>query len=303
VKVLITGGTGLLGSAFRPFLPEAIYLSKAFDLRNYSIAYDAIQTYQPDVIIHLAAKVGGVLANMSQMGDFYTDNIHINTNVLEAAKVLGVKKVVSCLSTCIYPDKTTYPLIEDHIHDGPPHPSNFAYAYTKRMLDVQSRAYRLQYGCNFVTVVPNNLFGEQDNFHTENGHVIPSLIRKIYEAKKNDTSVTFWGDGDVYREFTYSGDAAKAILFVVDNYNGETPINIGNTTEYLLKDVVEYLLRRFQFKNEVVWDITKPKGQYRKPSSNAKLLSLGWNDYCPFYESLGKMCDWFESHYPNVRGM
>ena len=153
------------------------------------------------------------------LADFYTENMKINTNILHGAYTHNVTKVVSLLSTCVYPDKASYPLTEEQIHNGSPHKSNYAYAYAKRMLDIQSQAYHDQYGCNFVTAVPNNLYGEHDNFHLKDSHVIPAMIRKMYEAKETQTDVVLWGDGSPLREFTYSPDLAQILLFVLENYD------------------------------------------------------------------------------------
>jgi GDP-L-fucose synthase len=259
---------------------------------------------RPDYVIHLAAKVGGVKGNTDYVADFYTQNIQINTNVLDASFRYGAQKVVSLLSTCVYPDAATYPLTEEQIHAGPPHKSNFGYAYAKRMLDVQSQAYRQQYGCNFITAVPNNLYGENDNFHLTDGHVIPALIRKVFEAWANaDPSVTFWGDGSPLREFTYSGDIARILLFLLENYNEPGPINIGTTGEVSIKEVAETIIENVGFGGDIIWDTDMPAGQYRKPSSNQRLLDLGWSEYTDFDMGLARTCEWFKQNYPNVRGI
>ena len=261
--------------------------------------------YEPKFVVHLAAKVGGVKANYDNLGTFYLENVRINTNVLEAARKYETQKVVSLLSTCVYPEDSTYPLTEDQIHNGEPHYTNFAYAYAKRMLDVQSRAYREQYGCNFITAIPNNLFGENDYFHLEDSHVIPAVIRKIHEAQQNHTPAIFWGDGAPMREFTYSGDVAKILLFLLEKYDGKHPINIGNTEETSIKEVVLCVSEIMNFSGELVWDRTKLQGQHRKPSSNKKLINLGSKEefYSPFKENLKKTCEWFKVNYPNIRGV
>ena len=267
-NILITGGSGMLGSAFKKLLPDAIYISsKDYDLRDRNQVNEMYATHKPEYVIHLASRVGGVLANMQNLGDFYFDNIMMNTNVLDAAKEHKVKKVLSCLSTCVYPDKVSYPLTEDQIHNGPPHSSNYTYAYTKRMIDIQSRAYREQFGCNFISMSPNNLFGEHDNFDLEDSHVIPAMIRKIYEAKQA----------------------------------GED----GTTGERTIKEIAEKIASYFNFEGNIVWDIYKPKGQHRKPSDNSKLLELGWKEenYTDFDKALQKTCKWFEDNYPNIRGV
>jgi GDP-L-fucose synthase len=174
------------------------------------------------------------------------------------------------------------------------------------MVDVMSRAYRQQYGCNFITAIPNNLYGENDNFDLENGHVIPTLIRKIWEAKITDQpSVECWGDGSPLREFTYSEDIAYILLFLIEHYDGEHPINIGNTGEYSIKEVVNLLCEYLEYDGKIIWNPAMPSGQYRKPSSNAKLLELGWKEenYTPLKKGLKKTCEWFIMNYPNVRGM
>jgi len=304
-NVLVTGGSGMVGKAIKKILPEATYTSsKDCDLKSQAECESLFKECQPEYVIHAAARVGGVKVNMNNLGSFYHDNIMINTNVLEMARKFNVKKVLSLLSTCIYPAEATYPLTEDQIHSGPPHFSNYGYAYAKRMLDIQTKTYRQQYDCNFITITPNNMFGEHDNFDLENSHVIPAIIRKIYEAKQNNENVVLWGNGEPLREFTYVGDAAKIILFLLENYNNASTINIGNTGEYSIKYVAETIAEMVGYNNEIIWDTTKPMGQYRKPSDNSKLLSLGWKkeNYTEFEESLKRTCNWFMDKYPNIRG-
>ena len=305
-KILVTGGTGLLGTALNRVLPDAIYLSsKDVDLRSFSETSKLFKEVQPDAVIHLAGRIGGLGANMMEKGLFYHDNAKINLNVLEAARVCNAKKVLSTLSTCIYPDDATYPLTEEQIHSGAPHHSNYAYAYAKRMLDVQSRAYREQYGLNCITAVPNNLFGINDNFDLDQSHVLPAMVRKIYEAKKFNKEVMLWGDGSPLREFTFSEDAAKILVFLLDKYDGEHPINIGNTMEYSIAHAAKLLASILDYDGEIIWDITRPAGQFRKPSSNKKLLSLGWTEdkYTDFEKALRIVCTWFTQNYENARGI
>ena len=217
-------------------------------------------------------------------------------------------RLVCCLSTCIYPDQpyVSYPLTEEQLHLGPPHPSNFGYAYAKRMVDVQLRAVRKQHGLEYISVIPNNLYGENDNFDLENSHVIPALIRKIWEAKINNKPYfEVWGDGEVYREFSYAEDIAKIILFCLENYTEEEPINIGNTKEYFLKDIINLIKKELDYNGNIVYDKTKPKGQVRKPTSNQKFLNLGWKQekYTSLEEGIKKTCKWFKETYPNIRGV
>jgi GDP-L-fucose synthase len=299
--IIITGGSGMVGSSFKSFLPQAEYITRE---QFHNLSYDI----SGKLVVHLAAKVGGVKANTDYMADFYYENSELNQKILNYAHLGGAAKVVSLLSTCVYPDTpyVKYPLTEDQLHLGPPHESNFAYAYAKRMVDVMSRAYRQQYNCNFITAIPNNLYGENDNFDLENSHVIPALIRKVWEAKINKVNyVECWGDGRPLREFTYSGDIAKILLFLLENYNDPDPINIGNTEEYSIREVAETICRLLDYGGDIVWQTDKPSGQHKKPSSNQKLLDLGWEkeDYTSLEKGLKKTCEWFKINYPIVRGI
>lgn len=310
MKSTVFGSTGLLGSALLSTSPwhETLGLnSKSVDLSRPLLIneLDSLTSGKRDLWINAAARVGGIKANMDRMGEFYRDNVTIGNNVIEAARLLGVRKLVSVLSTCIYPNEgILYPLTEDQLHDGPPHGSNFGYAYAKRMLDVASRAYKRQWGCDFVTVVPNNLYGPHDNYDINGGHVIPSLIRKFYEAHRENRDVTVWGTGRPLREFTYSEDAARTIWWVAENYDGEEPINIGNTEEISIGDLASLIGRIVGFKGKIKFDHTKPDGQTKKPTSNAKLKSLGYKgQYTTLEEGLSKTVEFFVKNYPNMRGV
>ena len=303
--IVVTGGSGMVGSAMKTVLPHAHYPNRE-ELASLVASPDSLT--KEDCIIHLAARVGGVKANIDFVGDFYFENHHLNQSVLRAAKDASVLKTISLLSTCVYPDSPyiDYPLTEEQLHRGPPHHSNFGYAYAKRMVDVMSRAYRQQYGCNFITAIPNNLYGENDNYDLANSHVIPALTRKIWEAKINrKSSVECWGDGSPLREFTYSQDIARILIFLLKNYDGADPINIGNTVEYSIKDVVRILCEVLEYDGKIVWNTEKPGGQHRKPSSNLKLLDLGWKkeNYTPLKAGLIKTCKWFKMNYPHIRGV
>jgi GDP-L-fucose synthase len=257
-------------------------------------------------VIHLAARVGGVSPNTLYVADFLRENILMNINLLHACLESRIPKVVSLLSTCIYPAVSAYPLVEKFLHAGPPHASNYGYAYAKRMLEVQSRAYRDQYGCNFICAIPNNLYGEHDNYDLNDSHVIPALTRKIWEAKiHNKESVEVWGDGTPLREFTYAGDIARILLFLLETYDGADPINIGYTQEYSIAQVVGMLCEFLEYEGKIEWQTSKPTGQYRKPSCNLNLLDLGWRaeDYTPLEVGLRKTCRWVAQEYPAIRGV
>lgn len=308
MKILVTGGTGMVGSTFKDL--ECVHDitlvgSKDCDLTSYESTRGMLLKNNPDAIIHLAARVGGVKGNSDFVADFYSENIRMNSNILDAAHNQGVPKVLSLLSTCVYPDNARYPLTEDQMHMGPPHESNFGYAYAKRMLDIQSRALRKQYNKNFICAIPNNLYGPRDNFSLETGHVIPAIIRKVWEAKTYDKIPTFWGDGSALREFTYSKDVAEILLFMLENYNDAMPINIGLTNECSIKSVVDIVCKCLDYTGEVSWDTSKPTGQFRKPSSNKVLSELGWDNssYTTLEDGIEKTCEWFIENYPNIRGI
>ncbi len=296
----------MVGAAFESLESEHTFIrvgSADYNLMLGSEADRMLAENNPDAIIHLAAKVGGVKANMDYLGDFFYENVLINTHVLESAHQHGVSKVVSLLSTCVYPNQVNYPLTPDQVHNGPPHNSNYAYAHAKRMLDVQSRAYRDQYGCNFITAIPNNLFGENDNFDLDNSHVLPAMIRKMYEATLYNRDVVLWGDGTPLREFTYSADLARALLLLVEGYNDPKPINVGNTVEISIKEVASRIAKEVGFKGEIVWRSEMPSGQYRKPSDNSQFREMFNMEYTDFNEALTKTCEWFIMNYPKVRGV
>jgi GDP-L-fucose synthase len=255
-----------------------------------------------DRIIHCAGKVGGLGSNMNFKGEFYYDNIMINTNIIESARKNGIKKLVSFLSTCVFPDNVKYPLTESKIHLGPPHFSNDAYAYSKRMVDVQIRAYREQYGLNYTSVIPTNIYGINDNFNLDNGHVIPSLIHKCYIAKTTNTSFNIWGSGEPLREFIYNKDVAKITEWVLENYDEPEPIILSTSEEISIKDVVYMIAELMDFNGIIKFDVTKPDGQYRKPSDNTKLLNyLPDFKFTPLYEGLKETINWFIENYEKVR--
>jgi GDP-L-fucose synthase len=308
-KLLITGGSGLLGNSFKKILPDALYPKRdGVDLLDRREVFTYIKHMKPDTVIHLAGKVGGVKANTDNMYDFFSENLLMNSNIIDACVTYKIPKLVCCLSTCIYPDEKfiNYPLTEQQLHLGEPHHSNFGYAYAKRMVDVHLRAVRQQYDLKYISVVPNNIYGEHDNFDLTNGHVIPAMIRKIWEAKINGKpSFEVWGDGEIFREFTYADDIRDAILFCNEHYTSQMPINIGNSQEYSLKQIIELICKFLDYQGDIIFDKTKPKGQIRKPSSNQKFIESGWREenYTSIEVGLKKTCEWFMINYPNIRGI
>ncbi|WWC66937.1 uncharacterized protein I206_100844 [Kwoniella pini CBS 10737] len=320
--VLVTGGTGLVGSALRYVIEnepvgspygrqdheEWVFLSsKECDLRDIEQTRKVFQKYSPDKVIHLAAKVGGLFANMSSQHTFLRDNLLMNDSVLQISHEVGVSKVVSCLSTCVFPDKVTYPLTEDKIHIGPPHSSNFGYSHAKRLIDVQNHAYHDQFGNQFTSVIPTNVFGPGDNYELHTAHVIPGLIHKCHMAKKNNTAFVVFGSGRPLRQFIYSRDLAKLFLWVLREYKDIDPVilSVAEHDEVTIKEVAEAIVEAMGFTGPVEYDTSKADGQYRKPASNDKLTRLmkesGSADFefTPFKTALKDSVDWFLANYEN----
>ncbi len=298
MRTMVTGGRGLVGSSIKStFKPP----SSELDLMNKEDIVDYIAANDIDSIIHCAAKVGGIKANSECLGEFYYKNIVINTNVLEAARLSGVTKVVSFLSTCVFPDNATYPLTSDQIHQGEPHPSNYAYAYAKRMLEVQSRAYRDQYDCNFVTVIPCNIYGPHDNYNLDNGHVIPSLIHKCYLAKQSGTDFEIWGTGSPLREFIYSEDVGKIVQWLLEHYNDPEPLIISPDNEVSISDISKMIAESMGYEGRTVFN-GKRDGQHRKPSDNSKMKHLMPDfNLVRIEDGLRKNIEWFVENYREIR--
>ena len=298
-KVLITGGGGMVGSA----MESPIKLTRNYcDLLNRKQTNRFFSAVKPDGVIHCAGKVGGIGGNSNYKGQYFYENILINTNVIEAARQAGVQNLVSFLSTCVFPDKVSYPLTVDQVHQGDPHDSNYPYAYAKRMADIRIRAYREQYNINYTSIIPSNIYGPNDNFSLEHGHVMPMLIHKLYLAKKNKTDFIVWGSGKPLREFIYSKDIAKIAEWVLFNYKGTDPLIVSGDEEISIKDLVGILVDEFKFKGKVKFDKTKPDGQLRKPSDNSVIKELMPDfEYTPFEKGIKETVSWFIENYESAR--
>lgn len=300
MSTLITGGNGLVGSQF---IGNEYF---KFSSKDYNLIKqedtEKLFTKKFDSVIHCAAKVGGIQANMNFKGEFFHDNIMMNTNVIEQSRKKGVKNLVAFLSTCIFPDSVEYPLTEKKIFDGKPHFSNDAYAYSKRMVEVQIRAYREQYGLAYKSVIPTNIYGINDNYSIENGHVIPSLIHKCYLAKENGSDLVIWGSGKPKREFIYNKDVAYLSRWVLDNYNEDEPIILSTSQEISISDLVDIIVEIMDFRGNVVYDKSKPDGQMRKPSDNSKIVHYLPNyKFTDIYVGLTETITDFVANYDTIR--
>ena len=289
-EILVTGGKGLVGSAFEK--TDDIFLAgrQDGDLRDFSECKKLFEKVQPKYVIHLAAKVGGLYENMNHPVEMIQENLKINMNVLECAKDFGVTKLIAVLSTCIFPDSVEYPIKESDLHSGPPHTSNEGYAYAKRLLEVQCRAYNKQHSTNFMCVIPTNIYGSHDNFSLESSHVVPALIHKAFIAKRDCTPLTVLGSGKPLRQFLYSKDLAKILLQLLFEESSETII-ISPDEEYSIADLAKLIAREFSI-GEPVFDTLFSDGQYRKTVKNFRHFPM-----TPLDVGLTDTIKWFSDHY------
>ena len=313
-RVLITGGFGLVGSAVQSVSLEyasqyefVFVKSRDYDLSSMEQTKSMFEKYKPEFVIHLAACVGGLFKNMNHKVDMLERNLMINYNVVKCSHDYGVEKLVACLSTCIFPDKTTYPINESMLHDGPPHTSNDAYAYAKRMLEIHCQAYRENYGSNFVCVIPTNIYGPHDNYSLEDGHVIPSLIHKCHNAKIANESFVVRGTGKPLRQFIYSVDLAKLILFSLKNVDRENIIlSVPEIQEVSIEYVARLIARAFNYESFMVFDDSFADGQYKKTADNSKLMNLFYLmnesfEFTHMEHGIQSSVDWFVENYEIAR--
>lgn len=304
--ILITGSSGLVGSAFQKISPGYNYnfifsTSSDADLTNYAETKRLFEIVKPHYVIHLAACVGGLYKNMNFKVDMLEKNLQINLNVLKCAYEVKVDKCVCILSTCIFPDKTTYPIDETMLHDGPPHSSNDAYAYAKRIMEVHCRAYNEQYNTNFSCIIPTNIYGPHDNYSLEDGHVIPSLIHKCYLAKEQQIPFEVRGSGAPLRQFIFSEDLAKIIMDCLELLNRENLI-VSTTEEYSIKDVAFHIAREFEYEEHIVFKKQYADGQFKKTASNEKLKSkIPDLKFLDIQEGIHRSVDFFKDNFSLCR--
>lgn len=299
-KVLVTGGSGLVGKAIESLSPDFVFLSsKDCDLTDYSQTLELFKKIQPDVIIHLAACIGGLYKNMNNGIKMLEDNLLINTHVLKAAHLCGVQEIVACLSSCIFPDGECY-LNETMIHNGPPHTSNEGYAYAKRMLEVQCRMYQKKFGRRYFCIIPTNIYGPHDNFNLEDAHVIPTLIHKCFLAKQNGIPFEVRGTGKPLRQFIYSIDIAKLILLLLESDTCENVI-LSSSSEVSILEVAEIINEHFG--NVLITNPSYSDGQYRKTVDNTKLQTIVGPDFefTDLKQGIKTTVQWFIENYDSLR--
>jgi GDP-L-fucose synthase len=303
-KIYIAGHRGMVGSAIYRKLEKEGYAnlivrgSQELDLRNQQAVSDFFGAEKPDYVFLAAAKVGGIVANNTYRADFLYENLAIQNNVIHNAYLTGVKKLMFLGSSCIYPKLAPQPLKEDYLLTGTLEPTNEPYAIAKIAGIKMCDAYRDQYGCNFISVMPTNLYGYNDNYHPQNSHVLPALIRKVHEAKiNNEKQITVWGSGSPLREFLFADDLADACYFLMQNYDERHLINIGTGHDLSIKDLALLIKDVLKYDGELVFDTAKPDGTPRKLMDVSKLHSLGWKHRIELPEGIALAYQDFESRY------
>jgi GDP-L-fucose synthase len=300
-KILVTGGSAVAGSALRA-IHQAEYRNYDFtfissrecNLLDREATIQFVKSLQPDAIIHWAAVSGGIGLSMKHPASMLRDNVLLNFNVLEAARLCRVQKVVMTLTTGMYPHDAALPLKEESIHNGPPHDSNYGSSFAKRLVEPAIRAYREEYGMNVIGLVPNGIFGENDNFNENDAPMVPTLIRRFYTHRQTTAPIVIWGDGTPLREYTYAKDVARAFMWCLLNYDHHQILHTGTTEELTVKEIA-FLIAEFMGVDQtrIRFDTTKPKGIYRKNSDNSRFVALSGFRYTPFKEGLRNTVRWF----------
>lgn len=305
-KIMVTGSSGVLGSAIKAISKDyskydfLFLTSKNCDLTDADKTHEIVASYCPDAIMHIAAVSGGIGLSMKKPATMLRDNTLMTFSVLEAARLCSVKKTIMTLTTGMYPSDTPLPIKEEYMHNGYPHESNYGSSFAKRSIDPAIRSYCEEYQMNVIGLIPNGILGENDNFNVQDASLVPTLIRRFYENIDNNEDIVIWGDGSPLREYTYAKDLAKIYFWALQEYNSPQSINIGSTEEnsvrtiaYMIADIMEI------DKSRIVFDTTKPKGVFRKSTSNERFQLLAHFKYTQFREALENTINWYINTYKN----
>jgi len=300
-RVLVTGGHGFLGQhVVRTFGSSHVFAprSRDYDLRDRSAVIRLLDDVRPDVIVHLAAVVGGIGANRARPGEFFYDNLMMGVQLMEQARQVGVKKFVAVGTVCAYPKMTPAPFREEDLWNGYPEDTNAPYGLAKKMLLVQAQAYRQQYGFNAIYLLPVNLYGPGDNFDPSTSHVIPALIRKCLDASAADASeIVVWGDGTATREFLFVRDAARGIHLATMHYDGADPVNLGSGREMTIAELVHLIADLTGFRGRITWDATMPNGQPRRQLDTRRAEAFGFRAQVDFEAGLRETIAWYRNNH------
>ncbi len=304
-RILLTGGSGFLGSFVLERLEARgctdvfVPRSAEYDLVHEDNIERVLEISRPEIVIHLAAVVGGIGANRAEPGRFFYENAVMGIELIELSRLAGVEKFVCLGTVCAYPKFTPVPFSEEDLWNGYPEETNAPYGIAKKAMLVQLQAYRQQYGMNGIYLLPVNLYGPRDNFDLLTGHVIPSIIRKCVDAKRRDEpSITLWGTGNASREFLYVADAAEGIVLATESYDGGDPVNLGAGSEISIRDLAEKIVELVGYEGEIVWDSSQPDGQPRRCLDTRRAEErFGFRASMSLADGLRQTIDWFESHY------
>jgi GDP-L-fucose synthase len=301
-KIYVAGNTGMVGSAIVRMLHWKGYTniisspSSRWDLRRQEDVETFFRINQPEYVYLAAAKVGGILANRDYPAHFIYDNLMIQSNIIDASRKFGVKKLLFLGSSCIYPKMCDQPIKEEYLMTGKLEPTNDAYAIAKIAGIKMCQAYRKQYGFNAISLMPTNLYGPNDNFDLETSHVLPAMIAKIHNASKVDGDVVLWGDGSPKREFLHVDDLADACFVCMKDYNDSEPINVGTGEDVTIKELAETISKVIGNKGKIIWDESKPNGTPRKLLNIEKMKSLNWKPRIELYQGIEKTYEWYKEN-------
>lgn len=297
-KILITGKTGTVGSNLNFGIG---FPSSTYDLREKEQVRQMLMVNSPDAVVHCAAKVGGLKFHLEQKYKLFYDNILINTNVIEACKTMQVPRVLSFLSSCIFSEEITTPYTEVDLHTGFPAKVHYPYGFAKRMLEIQSRICYEEHGLIYNCVIPTNIYGPNDDFNLETGHVVGVLIHKAHQSKLNETAFSVWGDGEQEREFLFVEDVAKLTEWALEYYSEKEPLIFCNNQTIKIKRIAQLIAKAFDIESRLEFDVSKPSGQKIRRLNGNKLLSLNNFPFTPIEDGIKKTITWYMDNYPNIR--